>query len=87
MKGGVRIDIRTDGSFVITNLPHENMLHAITEFHGTCHMVDSTQMEMVTFYPNGGSNSIIYGVSVSGDTMTMTQPGFDVVKTFQRIKN
>jgi hypothetical protein len=76
-----------DGSFFITNLPSEKILHATREFHGNWRMIDSTQIEMVMFYPNGGSNSTIYGVSVSGDTMTMTQPGFNEVKTFQRTTN
>jgi hypothetical protein len=86
-KDGVQTEFHADGTFVITNLPHDKMLGDITEFHGTWKMVDSTQIEMVTFAPNRGSNSTIYGVSVSGDKMTITQPGGNGIKTFQRIKD
>jgi hypothetical protein len=86
-KDGVQTEFHADGSFVITNLPHDKMLRGITEFHGTWKMVDSTQIDMVTFAPNGGSNSTIYGMSVSGDKMTISQPGGNGVKTFQRIKD
>jgi hypothetical protein len=83
---GESLGFHKDGSFSVKNLTPDKKLGGVTELDGTWTMIDSSHINVVIYNPRG-NYSTIYQFSVSGDKMTISQPGVQGVKIYQRTKD